>query len=77
MNYTFSGPYAKTPPKGSFVTGRVYVPNCMPGRPPLFDYEFSGTFIGECADGFMVKPERRSDGGALDTIFCRHLQEAA
>lgn len=77
MSYVFSGPFAKTPPKGATVTGRIYVPSCMPWQRPLFDYEFSGQFIGECADGFMVKPNWRSDGGALDTIFCRELQGAA
>ena len=77
MSYKFSGPYAKTPAKGTMVKGRIYIPSCLPSQRPLFDYEFSGQFIGECADGFMVKPTCRSDGGALDTIFCRELQEQA
>lgn len=71
--YYFSGPYAKTPVKGESVQGRVYTENCIPGHPPLCDYTFKGIFVGECADGFMVRPTWRSDGGELETIFCRSL----
>ena len=73
----FSGPFARSPANGAKVKGRIYIPSCIPGGPPLFDYTFQGTFIGECADGFMVKPDWRSDGGDLGTIFCRVVHEVA
>lgn len=72
--YEFSGPRQNTPAKGAAVQGRIYIPDCMPGGKPIADYTFKGTYLGECADGFMVRPTWRSDGSAdTGTIFCRNL----
>ncbi len=70
MNYQFSGPHAKSPRRGQQVSGHIYVSSCIPGNPPLFDYDFKGEFIGECADGFMVRPTWRSDASPDTTIIC-------
>lgn len=74
MNYRFSGPGAMSPAKGAKVCGSIYIPNPIPTQRSIH-YQFHGEYIGECADGFMVRPEFRSDGGALDTIFCRLLSD--
>lgn len=77
MNYTFST-YGPVPPKGTTVYGNVYISNPNPYSPPIADYKFSGQFLGECADGFMVQPTYRSDGSKdTSTIFCRHLTDGA
>lgn len=64
------------PIKGQIVRGRCYVWSCLPGAPPLFDYTFSGIYLGVCADGFMVRPVSRSDGNTSgETIFARDLTD--
>ena len=77
--FNFSGPNQKIPAKGATVSGRIYIPSCMPGGKPIANYTFEGEFRGECADGFMVRPTSRSDWTGADTddkgtIFCRTLQ---
>ena len=75
--YQFSGPNQKTPAKGATVRGKIYIPSCQPGATPIANYTFEGEFRGECADGFMVRPTWRSDGGAdMGTIICRTLHDA-
>jgi len=39
------------------VRFRVYIPDCLPGAEPIADYHGHGRFIGECADGFMIRVE--------------------
>lgn len=80
MHFNFSGPGATAPQLGALVRGSVYIPSCMPGRPPIADYKFEGEFIGECADGFMTRPAKISDGrdpNDVGTIFTQTLWDAA
>lgn len=77
-NYRFSGPGARPPEKGATVAGGIYIPSCMPGSKPIANYQFKGEYLGECADGFMVRPTWRSDGSAdMGTIICRNLSDVA
>lgn len=71
MNYRFG---TACPPIGATVHGKVYIPSCVPGNAPLFNYIFEGEFVGECADGFMTRPSSRSDGDDdKSTIITREL----
>lgn len=45
----------ETPARGALVRFRVYIPSCLPGGEPIADYRGHGAFIGECADGFMIR----------------------
>lgn len=46
---------AEAPALNALVRFRVYIPDCLPGGDPIADYRGCGKFIGECADGFMIR----------------------
>lgn len=74
MNYRLGH---ETPKKGAPVCFSVFLDHPITGNAPIADYQGWGEFLGESADGFMVKVAGCTDVRVIgQTILVRRCYDA-